>query len=99
MYLRTAWEFLPDWNFDRQANWTGKRHRPVGDSRPSIDNYTLTDLTLRYHPTQQPWEMGLSVRNVFDTDAREPEDPMIPNDLPLAGRSVWEEVRYRFPAF
>jgi len=35
LYLRTAWEFLPDWNFDRQAqaNWTGKRHRPVGDSR------------------------------------------------------------------
>ncbi len=98
-YFRTDWEFLPGWNLDLQANWTGKRHRTVGDSRPPLANYTITDLTLRYHPTQQPWEMGLSVRNVFDTDAKEPADPVLPNDLPLAGRSVWGEVRYRFPAF
>lgn len=95
-YFRTDWQFLPDWNLDMQANWVGQRYRAAGDTRPPVDNYTTVDLTLRYQSEKQPWEMGLSVRNLFDTDAREPSDSSIPNDLPLAGRSLWGEVRYRF---
>lgn len=95
-YWRTDWQFLPSWNVDMQANWVGTRYRPVGDTRPQIDDYTTVDLTLRYQPQKQPWEVGLSVRNLFDADAREPSDSAIPNDLPLAGRSWWGEVRYRF---
>ncbi len=98
-YLRTTWEFLPDWNLDLQANWTGKRHRPVGDKRPAVSNYTTADMTLRYRPQSQPWEVGVSIHNLFDTDAREPFDSVIPGDLPLAGRSVWGEMRYRFPSW
>ena len=62
----------------------------------SVKEYVTVDLTLGYHPAKQPWKIGLSVRNLFDADAREPSDPGIPNDLPLAGRNGWGEVRYRF---
>ncbi len=95
-YFRTDWQFLPAWNLDLQANWVGTRYRPTGDTRPPVANYTTVDLTLRYQQEKQPWEVGLSVRNLFDADAREPSDSGIPNDLPLAGRSLWGEVRYRF---
>ncbi len=95
-YLRTDWQFLPGWNLDMQANWVGHRYRPVGDTRPPIANYTTVDLTLRYQPVQQPWQIYLSMRNVLDAEAMEPSDSAIPNDLPLAGRSMWGEVRYRF---
>jgi iron complex outermembrane receptor protein len=95
-YFRTDWQFLPGWNVDLQANWVGQRYRPTGDTRPPVDDYTTVDLTLRYQQEKQPWEVGLSVRNMFDADAREPSDTSIPNDLPLAGRSLWGEVRYRF---
>ena len=43
-----------------------------------------------------PWEIGLLVRNAFDVDAREPTDPRLPNDIPLPGRSINAEIRYRF---
>jgi iron complex outermembrane receptor protein len=96
IYLRTDWQFLPHWNFDAQANWVGKRYRLASDTRPTIGNYTTVDLTLRYQQEKQPWEVGLSVRNLFDEEAKEPTDATLPNDLPLAGRSWWGEVRYRF---
>ncbi len=96
VYFRTDWQFLPGWNVDLQANWVGQRYRPTGDTRPPVADYTTVDLTLRYQPQKQPWEVGLSVRNAFDADVREPSDSSIPNDLPLAGRSLWGEVRYQF---
>ncbi len=95
-YLRTDWRFLPGWNLNTQANWVGSSYRSVGDSRPPISAYTTVDVTLRYQQEKQPWEVGLSVRNLLDTDAYEPSSAGNPTDLPLAGRSVWGEVRYRF---
>jgi len=96
LYFRTDWKFLPAWNLDLQANWVGKRYRPNGDKRPTINNYTTVDATLRYQQDQRPWEIDFSARNLFDADAREPTNATIPNDLPLAGRSIWGEIRYRF---
>jgi len=64
--------------------------------RPPVAVYSTVDLTLRYHHDKRPWEVGLSIRNLFDAEAREPTDAVILYDLPLAGRNFWLELGYQF---
>ena len=92
-YLRTDWAFKPAWNWNVQANWIGD-HQLYG-SRLPIDAYTLVDTTLRY-AYRREWEFAASVRNLFDVDAREYTSSKIPENLPLPGRNVYVEMRYRF---
>jgi len=103
-YLRTDWLVYPNWYLDTQINWVGKRHRVYGDPRPSLDAYTTADLVLRRKDVRNGrWNFALGVRNLFDEDAREPSRGptssgiiSIPNDLPLAERHFFVELRYRF---
>lgn len=102
VYLRGNWRPHVDWTINAQTYWVIDRAREPDDPRTAIDNYVMTDLTLRYNPAHRPWEIAASVRNVFNEDAREPSPrlqngvPMIANDLPLADRSFYIEARYRF---
>ncbi len=94
-YIRADWGFQAGWNWDLQANWIGKRPRPSSDSRSPVDAYLLADTTLRYAGSKR-WELAASIRNLFDTDAREYTGRSIPNDLPLPGRNYYVEMRYKF---
>lgn len=105
LYLRGGWKPLIDWLVNVQLTWIADRARDTADPRPAIDDYLITDMTLRYRPVARSWEIAASVRNLFDEDAREPSPrllplpgsvPMIPDDLPLAGRHFFVEARYRF---
>lgn len=105
VYLRTHWDFIRHWSLNAQLNWISTRHREPADSRDDIDDYLITDLTLRYRPDTSAWEFAVSGKNIFDEDAREPSPrldfgpgnpPLIPNDLPLAGRHFFVEARYHF---
>ena len=101
IYLRTDWEFLPNWHFVPQSKWIIGRSRVFGDMRPTVDDYTWVDLTLRRKHLAEHWEVAFSVRNLFDVGAREPSlagnpTASIPNDLPLAGRNFFGEVRFNF---
>lgn len=94
-YLRADWALLPRWNWNVQATWIGKRSLLAGDPRAPLDAFTLVDTTLRYSPRKE-WEFAASLRNLFDADAREYSNSTLPNNLPLPGRSVYAELRYRF---
>jgi iron complex outermembrane receptor protein len=101
VYLRANWEFLPDWSFTPQAKWIVDRSRSYLDNRPQVSDYTWVDLTLRRQHLAKHLEVAFSVRNLFDVNAREPSlagnpTAAIPNDLPLAGRSFFGEVRVNF---
>ncbi len=103
VYLRTDWQVWPKWLVDTQVNWVAGRERVFGDPRPPVDDYTTVDLTLRRQALKDHWNLAVAVRNVFDVDAREPSPGPdtsgiigIPHDLPLAGRSYFMELRYRF---
>ncbi|MGH8615357.1 MAG: TonB-dependent receptor plug domain-containing protein, partial [Gammaproteobacteria bacterium] len=101
VYARADWEFLSNWHFDPQVNWILDRDRLAGDNRPEIDDYSTVDLTLRRTGIHNHWDLAFSVRNLFDSDVREPSlagspAASIPNDLPLSGRSFYGEVRFRF---
>jgi len=103
-YLRTDWLVYPNWYLNTQINWVADRKRIFGDPRVPIDDYTTVDLTLRRKDIRQGnWNFAIGIRNLFDADAREPlygpdTDGIVavPNDLPLAGRNYFMELRYRF---
>ena len=94
-YIRADWGFSPMWNWNIQANWIGKRERKSTDTRAPLPSDTVTDTTLRYAATND-WEFALSIRNVFNSDAREYTGGNIPNDLPLPERNAYLEARYKF---
>ena len=80
-----------------QAKYVGERQRPAGDPRAALAGYTLMDLTLRRKSLNDNWGLAMSVRNLFNTDAREPSPApgLISNDLPLPRRNYYLEFRYR----
>ncbi len=99
-YLRSDWKLPSEWRINMQANWVMDRNRMVGDLRPTVDDYVVFDLSIRKALTAS-FEVGLTINNAFDEDAREPSPnsapvPFIPNDLPLSGRTVLGEIRYSF---
>lgn len=101
IYLRANWQMDDALSLNVQSNYVVDRPRSEGDIREEIENYILTDLTLRYSGTLDKWALSLLVKNIFDEDAQEPSPvgvpvASIPNDLPLPGRTIFGEVRYRF---
>jgi len=62
----------------------------------NIANYDLVNLVLRRQQIVGHWDAAVAVRNLFDEDAREPSQSVIPNDYPLAGRSFSAELRCAF---
>jgi outer membrane receptor protein involved in Fe transport len=94
-YLRTDLAFMPNWNWNTQANWIGAHSIAPGDPRAPIDAYTLVDTTIRYSHLRD-WEFAGSIRNLFNTDVRELTSKAIPNDLPLPSRNLYAEMRYKF---
>lgn len=106
LYVRGDWRFTPGWSVHPQVNWISERPRAFGDPRAPLKGYTTVDLTLRAEPTESKWHIGVSVRNLFDVDAREPSpydasptgQPFIslPFDFPLPGRSVMVQASYDF---
>lgn len=98
-YLRSDWRFIPGWTLSGQVNWVTDRKRQAGDNRPQIADYATTDLTVRTSRLEKGGELSFSIRNLFDADAREPTSAAsaanLPYDLPLPGRSLYLELRYR----
>jgi len=96
IYLNADWKFMPDWSLNPQLTWVANRKRAPGDNRSPIDNYTLVDLTIHRKEVFRNVDLALSVRNLFDENAKEPSNGIIPDDYPLEGRSIWAEISYRF---
>lgn len=103
-YLRWDWLFYPDWYLNTQLNWISDRKRPFGDPRQQLKGYAALDLTLRYKNIKQsPWNIAVGVKNLLNQAMFEPTPGpdqagviRIPHDLPLAGRSWFAEIRYKF---
>jgi len=100
-YVRAFWQLPEKFNVSVQLNRVMDRNREFNDPRGDIDDYTIVDMTIRKKIFGDQLELSLLAKNVFDEDAREPSlntspVPFIPDDLPLAGRSIFGEVRYNF---
>ncbi|MFV1872568.1 MAG: TonB-dependent receptor plug domain-containing protein [Oleiphilus sp.] len=100
-YVRAEWRTDDKWIISPQLNWVGKQLRVDGDSRPPTPHYTTVDLTIRQLNVISNLDIALSIRNMFDRDVFEPSPdglpaPSIPNDFPMAGRSIYGEIAYSF---
>lgn len=94
-YLRADWAFMPKWQWNLQANWTGKRSQALTDTRKPLGSQTVADTTIRYYHGGE-WEFAASIRNLFNADAREYAGTSIPEYLPLPRRNLFVEARYKF---
>ena len=94
-YLRADYRLTSAWSLNSQLNHVKDRARAFGDLRPDVDDYTTVDLTVRGKDLLPGLEVAFSVRNLTDEDVFEPSlaPGLIPNDLPLAGRSIFAEIR------
>jgi iron complex outermembrane receptor protein len=97
LYLRADWTYADHWSLSPQLNWVADRQRTAGDTRPPIHDYITLDLAVHGSRLAKDWNLAIILRNLFDADAREPSlaPGLIANDLPLAGRSLLVELRYR----
>lgn len=89
--------FSYNWKLNIQAKHIADRKRAPGDIRPAVDDYTRVDSTLRYSKDDS-LQIALIAHNLFDEDIREPSlaPGLVVNDLPLAGRRAFLEVRYKW---
>ena len=98
LYGRADWRFASGWMFSGQVNYVANRKRAAGDTRPPVPDYTTMDLTLRTEQRKNSWSFAASVRNLFNADAREPSlapGTSIPNDLPMAPRTLYVQAMYQ----
>jgi outer membrane receptor for ferrienterochelin and colicin len=99
-YLRTDLLLKANWYLNTQLNWISSRARNDDDEmdhRPPLKGYSTVNLTLRYKDIKSDrWNFAFGIKNIFDSDAREPARSYIPDDLPLEGRNWFIETRYRF---
>ena len=98
IYARADWLFTAGWFASAQLNRVADRLRAAGDSRPPVPDYTTVDITLRTNDRRAQWDFAASIRNLFNAKALEPTlapGTALPNDLPLAPRSLYLQVVYR----
>lgn len=98
LYARADWLFAGSWLVGTQVNWVADRKRAAGDLRPDIADYTTVDVILRTVSDKSRWGFSASLRNMFNADVREPSPApgtALPNDLPMAPRSVYLQAIYR----
>ena len=95
IYLRSHWEFMPEWTLTSAFNYVIDRDRPPLDTRDELDDYSTFDLTLRSRAFSDKWELAAGVRNLFNSSPEEPTDSTlnISNDLPLERRTIFAEIR------
>lgn len=90
------WTPRPNWLLNLNASYIGGRQRAATDLRPAVANYTLYDFHVKRIQLLPHLDVSLKVKNLGDTDAREPSSGTIPDDYPLESRSYWVDASYQF---
>ena len=84
--------------------WTGSRPRHSVDPRSDLNSHTVVNMALTAGNFFRNLEFQLGIYNIFDQDYRDPDTsvkegqpvPLIPEDFPREGRTIWGELRYTF---
>jgi outer membrane cobalamin receptor len=100
LYVEVNYKLTPNWQFNLHMNHVADRVREGADLRAAIDDYTMVNVNARWRADDDSLGFAIIAKNLFDADAREPTRNSgavvnIPNDLPLAGRSLLLEVSYQ----
>ncbi len=98
LYAEAQWKFAPDWFVDLNLKSLIDRRRQVGDLRPDIDDVTLVNIGLHRKQLFGKLDLAVSVRNLFDADARDPSNTTsgVTGDIPVPGINAFGELRVNF---
>ena len=107
-FAKADWRFADNWMLSPQLDWVADRRRVKGDTRPQVPDYTTLDMIVRNTRDRGKWDFAASVRNLSDAKVLEPTlylappgnlltypTSALPNDLPMAPRSLWLQVTYK----
>lgn len=89
------WDLGDHYHAHFDTRWINNRNRLSSDVRDNISNYNLTNLNLIYDINQNLYA-SISIRNLFDENAKEPSDGQIADDFPLQKRGYWFKLAYNF---
>ena len=95
VYSAVAWNFLPHWQLQTQLNWVGRRVSEVDDPR-ELDDYETIDVTLNGKNIMGFLDVTASVRNMFDSNGKEPASRTYPKSMPIPGQSFYFEAQIHF---
>ncbi len=95
VYAAVSWEFLPQWHIQTQINWVGHRINTAAENN-DLENYETFDITLNSKRLLGHINFTASVRNIFDSDGKEPSASSYKNNLPIASRSFYLETSLHF---
>ena len=95
VYGALGWSFMPKWQIQTQVNWIGHRPSGTGDSRV-LQDYETVDLTLNANRLMGHLDLTASVRNLFDSNGKEPAVASYPDNLPIAGQLYYFEAQIHF---
>lgn len=96
-YLQADWAMARGATLSGQLNHVAGCHRPPGDLRPAVNDYTTLDPSVRSRLGGSGCELSLMLRNLFNADAREPSlaGGGIVHDLPVYPRAAHVQAVYR----
>lgn len=93
-YVQMLWQLSPQWQVFISDKWIGPRKRQQGDGRQDLEGYHMASMNIAW--AQNRYRIALKGNNVFDSNAREPTRPTLPNDYPLNGRQWLLSFSYRY---
>jgi iron complex outermembrane receptor protein len=94
LFIMANYKVNSNWNINTQFHRVMDRVRAESDSREYIDDNVWLDLSARWKRYDSKLEVAITGKNLLNADLREPTQSNIPNDIPLAGMSVYAEIRY-----
>jgi iron complex outermembrane receptor protein len=95
IYAAVNWEFLPQWHIQTQINWVGHRIN-FSSVNNDLEDYETFDITLNSKRLLGHIDFTASVRNVLDSQGKEPSSSSYRNNIPIASRSFYLETSFHF---
>jgi len=96
LYMGMNWAHSQSWSSQLDAYAIMDRPRGANDPREQVDDYNWVNLSINGRDILGDISVQLALKNIFDTDAREPGPSAIPNDYPLEGRSAYLGLSAQF---
>lgn len=94
--LRLYYDLSSNWQVSTWAHWIADRERAATDKRAPLADYQVWNMSLSYQPTDSPWQVKTTVRNLLDKQIYEPSGTAISNDFLMEGRSIMLQVSYNW---
>lgn len=96
VYVAADWQFLPQWHLQTQLNWIGHRLNDEPSTNNKLKDYETVDVTLNSKRFFGHIDFSASVRNVFDSQGKEPAVNAYPDNFPIPSRSFYLETTVHF---